>query len=243
MTDGRISAERTYTERAIAYGEGKVLDVYRSRDHEVAPVVLFWHGSGPDERDVLDPLAHAIARQGPIVVIPDWQSDNPAAPDQLRASIRFSLQGTARFGSDGKGVVIAGWSSGANAAVAIALRPELVDGWRPRAVVGIAGGYDDSPFGRLGLSEAGPSASPIPTHLLHGSEDAVVSVERSRLTAGRLNAGGWPVVLEELPTDHAGIIGTEYDPYLRRCVPTHERAATEAKAHVGWRIAEVAAYR
>ena len=238
MTEGR-----TYAERSIAYGEGKVLDVYRSREHETAPVVLLWHGSGPNERTVLDPLADAITRLAPIVVVPDWQSDSPAAPDQLRASIRFCVEDSARFGADGSGVVIAGWSAGANAAAAIALRPELVDGWRPRAVIGIAGGYGDSPFGRLGLSGAGPTASPIPTHLLHGSEDGIVPVEGSRSAAARLKALGWPVVLEELPTDHAGIIGTEYDPYLRRCVPTDDRTAAEAKAYVAWRIAEVTAGR
>jgi predicted dienelactone hydrolase len=47
------------------------------------PVVLLWHGVGPDERDVLEPLARATAALGLMVFVPDWQSD---APDGGRAT-------------------------------------------------------------------------------------------------------------------------------------------------------------
>ena len=39
---------------------------------------------------------------------------------------------------------------------------------------------------------------------------------------------GWPVLLEEQPTDHAGVIGTEYDPSARRCVPATAGPAVAA---------------
>ena len=63
---------------------------------------------------------------------------------------------------------------------------------------------------------------------MHGTEDAIVPVAASREFAALLARRGWPVRLEEQPTDHAGVIGTEYDPSARRCVPTAAGAAAAA---------------
>lgn len=61
-------------ERAVPYGHGKVLDIYRPWGADAAagtqPVVLLWHGVGPDERGVLEPLARATAALGLTVVVP-----------------------------------------------------------------------------------------------------------------------------------------------------------------------------
>ena len=70
---------------------GKLLDVHRPADTpETTPTVLLWHGRGPDERDVLAPLAREAAALGLTVVVPDWRPD---APDggwgHLLASVRF----------------------------------------------------------------------------------------------------------------------------------------------------------
>ncbi|WP_067179937.1 hypothetical protein [Microtetraspora niveoalba] len=52
-------------DREIVYGpSGKALDVYRPDTPSTLPAVLLWHGRGPDERDILAPLARA----------PDWRS-------------------------------------------------------------------------------------------------------------------------------------------------------------------------
>ena len=56
--------------------------------------------------------------------------------------------------------------------------------------------------------------------IAHGSADEVVPFERSLVTYDRLLAEGWRVTLREVPTDHAGAIGTAYDPALQRCVPS-----------------------
>ena len=53
-------------------------------------------------------------------------------------------------------------------------------------------------------------------------------VEASREFAALLAEKGWPVRFEEQPTDHAGVIGTEYDPEGRRCRPASPGPAVAA---------------
>ncbi|MEJ8648608.1 hypothetical protein WKI65_11055 [Streptomyces sp. MS1.AVA.3] len=143
MTDTPVE-----TERGLVYGpSGKRLDVHRparaSGVSGAAPTVLLWHGIGPDERDVLEPLARTAAALGLLVLVPDWRSD---AADGGRAhlleSLAFVRKEAGGLGGDGESFVLAGWSAGAGAALEVALRPESVEGWRPRAVVGLAGRYD-----------------------------------------------------------------------------------------------------
>lgn len=71
----------------MPYGHGKVLDIYLPRQVETAagpvPVVLLWPGVGPDQRDVLEPLARATAELGAMVFVPDWRSDAPDRRDGL----------------------------------------------------------------------------------------------------------------------------------------------------------------
>lgn len=50
------------------------LDVHRpAADRPAGPSVLLWHGIGPDEKDVLAPLAREIASHGLPVLVPDWR--------------------------------------------------------------------------------------------------------------------------------------------------------------------------
>lgn len=202
------------------YAAGRLLDAYGVS----GPVVLLWHGRGPDERDVLAGLAARVAGGGAQVLVPDWRSD---APDHGRGHPLASLA-YARARSDD--LVLAGWSRGAAAASAVALLGD--DGWRPRAVVTLAGGFGDSnrePVSGLSapdLVARGPGD--VPFHLLHGADDEVVPVERSRRMAALLAEHGHPVRFEELATDHAGIVGAVYDPAARRCRPGDEPAVAAA---------------
>ena len=50
---------------AEEYQRGRLIEVVRPVDARAAPVVVLWHGSGPDERDALVPLAASIAARGP----------------------------------------------------------------------------------------------------------------------------------------------------------------------------------
>jgi len=219
-------------ERGIPYGQGKLLDIYRPAPGDLAgaPTVLLWHGVGLDERDVLEALATQTAGYGLTVVAPDWCSD---APDEGRAhlltSLAFTRERAAELGGLGDGaIVLAGWSRGGRAAAAVGVRPDAVGGWRPLGVVCLGAAYTraapttgSSPIEDLLAGDA----TPLPFWLLHGTQDTVVPVTASRDFAAALTKKGWPVRFEEQPTDHAGVIGTEYDQQLRRC-----RAATAEHA-------------
>jgi dienelactone hydrolase len=93
-----------------------------------------------------------------------------------------------------------------------------------------------SPIADLAACEA----APVPFWLVHGTEDTVVPVAASREFAAVLAARGWPVRLEEQPTDHAGVIGAEYEPAggrARRATAGPAAAAGELSARM---IAEAA---
>ncbi|UGY94419.1 alpha/beta hydrolase family protein [Streptomyces gobiensis] len=212
---------------ALAHGlNGKPIDIYRpgAADPGSLPTVLLWHGRGPDERDVLQPLAETAARLGAAVLVPDWRSD---APDGGRAhlldSLEFAREYAASPGGGADRLVLAGWSAGGPAAVGIALRPDLFGGWRPMAALSIAARYDwpSRTTGNSPLSDlARTSAPPLPVWLVHGTADVVIDSQHSQEFADALHGRGWPVHLEEPDTDHAGVVMTEYVPDLDRCRPT-----------------------
>ncbi|MGX1760518.1 alpha/beta hydrolase [Streptomyces lydicus] len=250
------------TERGLLYGpSGKRLDVHRpggtADATTAAPTVLLWHGIGPDERDVLEPLARTAAARGLLVLVPDWRSD---AADGGRAHLLESLAFVRReaggLGGDGESFVLAGWSAGAGTALGVALRPEIVEEWRPRAVVGLAGRYDlpARTTGTAPLDDLAAGREPgVPVHLVHGSHDAVLDAQCSRDLAEALRAAGRTahadptgradqadqvvVTLQEPDTDHAGVIMTAYDPAANRCVPT----TTEHAVRAGRMVAKVLA--
>ncbi|MBT2383722.1 alpha/beta hydrolase [Streptomyces sp. ISL-11] len=206
---------------------GKAIDVHApaGAGHATAPAVLLWHGMGPDERDVLAPVAEAVAARGRVVFVPDWRSD---AADGGRAHLLDSLayvrDHAAGHGGDIGRLVVAGWSAGAGAAVAVGLRPILPGGPRPAAVVGIAGRYD-RPARTTGTAPADdvadglPDGPPVPVTLVHGTEDEIAEVGVAREFAAVLRAHGRPVRLTEAATDHAGIVMSAYDPARNRLRP------------------------
>lgn len=234
------------TARGLAPGpSGQRLDVHRPAGATAAiPTVLLWHGIGPDERDVLEPLARTAAARGLLVLVPDWRSD---AADGGRAhlleSLAFVRKEAGGLGGDGESCVLAGWSAGAGSALGVALRPEIAGGWRPRAVVGVAGRYDLTArtTGTAPLADLAAGRDPgVPVHLVHGSRDAVLDAHHSRDLAEALRAAGHAVTLQEPETDHAGVIMTEYDPAADRCVPTTAEHALCAGRLVAGVLAEAA---
>ncbi|MFF7755995.1 alpha/beta hydrolase [Streptomyces sp. NPDC007971] len=212
----------------LVYGTaGQRLDVYRpGTASEASPVVLLWHGRGPDERDVLAPLARAAACLGITCFVPDWRPDAPdGGRTHLRESALFVREHASDFGGDTERIVLAGWSLGGKAAVAAALDPGALDGWRPRAVVGIAGGYTrpEPLTGRAPLDDLtglGQLPPALPVRLIHGTADPVVDAGQSRRLRTALEQRGWPASLHEPDTDHAGVIMTEFDPAHGRCRPS-----------------------
>lgn len=234
---------------ALSYGRsGQRLDVYHLTDaSQTHPVVLLWHGRGPDERDVLAPVAEAVAAAGAVCVVPDWRPDaQDAGRAHLRESALFAQQHAADFGGDPARITLAGWSLGGKTAVAVALDPQALDGWRPHAVVSVAGGYTtpDPLTGRAAmdrLAESEAVAAPVPIHLIHGTADTIVDVDQAR----RLNAAlcdlHWPTTLTELDADHAGVVMTVYDPESCRCQPTDLGRVLRAGAKTAQLIVEAAA--
>jgi predicted esterase len=210
--------ETVISRESVAYCGAQLLDMYEPEAPRTATAVVLWHGSGANEREVLAPLARQIAGAGVRVIVPDWCHDDADGRTHLRASLSFVQDHYREAGSGGRSV-LAGWSLGASAGLDVVRHPALVGGWRPTAFVGISGGFARSPFSRE--VEPEPSVDPaIPVVLAHGSADEVVPFERSLVTYDRLLAEGWRVTLREVPTDHAGAIGTAYDPALQRCVPS-----------------------
>ncbi|WP_107422819.1 alpha/beta hydrolase [Streptomyces niveus] len=207
------------------------LDVHRpAADRPVGPSVLLWHGIGPDEKDVLAPLAREIASHGLPVLVPDWRSDAPdGGRSHLMASLRYVRDQAVEFGGDGGRVVLAGWSAGAGAAMGLALGPGATEGVRVIAAVGVAGRYDlparstgTAPLADLDSTEAGAGAGAgaVPVTLVHGAADSVLSSSHSREFGAALRTKGWPVTSLEPTSDHAGVIMTEYDPARGLCVPS-----------------------
>ncbi|MCX4549871.1 alpha/beta hydrolase [Streptomyces sp. NBC_01387] len=233
------------TTRTLRYptgSESKPLDVYTPA-RPGGPCVLLWHGMGPDERDVLAPLAREIAGLGPTVLVPDWRADQP---DEGRAhltdTLRFVRDQARDFTDDSERIVLAGWSAGAGAALGVALHPELFDGWRPAAVVGIAGGYlrPARTTGVPPLHALDRAVAPVPVRLVHGTADTVIPWQSSRELHETLLAHGWDSQLSEPATDHAGVLGCTYDRATARCVPASDAPVRDLGRATARIVADVA---
>jgi len=245
-SEGTPAAPRAVARHAEEYRPGRLVEVLRPVGPQGAPVVLLWHGSGPDERDALVPLAAAIAAHGPVALVPDWRSDDlTVGADELLASIDFTTRTAAELGGDPGRVVLAGWSLGASAAADVALHPGIADGWHPSGLVGLGGGYGRTPFASQ-WTERDPMAGDAvggagrPALLVHGTSDSVIPLEGSVAGTGVLAEAGWRVVLRQVDTDHAGVIGTVYDHGLERCVPSDEPRRLAVLASVAREVARLA---
>jgi alpha/beta superfamily hydrolase len=231
--------EAAISRETVAYWGEQLLDMYVPARPRAVTTVVLWHGSGTNERVVLEPLARQIGRAGVHVVVPDWSSDDGAdGRDHLRASLSF-VQHLYPDAKPADRVVLAGWSLGASAGLDVVRRPEVVDGWRPTAFVGISGGYNRSPFSPEREQESSGDPA-IPLVLVHGSSDEIVPLDRSLVTYDHLAAEGWRVTLREVPTDHAGAIGAVYDPVRQRCLPTDAPARREVLITVATIITDLA---
>ncbi|MBV2155901.1 alpha/beta hydrolase [Kitasatospora sp. SUK 42] len=208
----------------VQYADGRLMDVHRPTGGAAgpAPVVLLWHGRGGDERDVLRTLAQEAAGLGLLVLVPDWRSDRPdGGRAELLASLAFAHRNAPGYGGDPERFVLAGWSLGGREAIAVATHPDTPAESRPTAAVGIASAYarpaattGDSPLDHLATDP-----SPVPVLLVCGTKDEVVEPEHTLQLSAALTKQMSAVELLELPTDHAGVVMTTYDPEAARCLP------------------------
>lgn len=222
----------------IDYGPDQLLDLYQPEHPQGSVAVLLWHGRGANERDVLGPLGHEIARAGVPTIVPDWNcEDGGRGRHHLTASLAFTNDMAERTGFDR--IVLAGWSLGASAGLDLVLLSSILGSWRPAAFIGLSGSFDESPFGDGQPFDITVDPT-VPLLLIHGSSDEVVPVERARMTVETLAGAGWKASLREVETDHAGAIGTIYDPTTRRCVRADDPVRRRTLATVAGWMAEFA---
>ncbi|MEU6235265.1 alpha/beta hydrolase [Kitasatospora sp. NPDC047058] len=226
----------------VEYAAGRPMDVHRPAGRPGPwPVVLLWHGRGPDERDVLHPLAREAAGLGLLVLVPDWRSDaEDGGRAHLLASFAHARRHAAAYGGDPDRFVLAGWSMGGREAVALATHPDTPAGDRPTAAVGISSSYVNPALttGEAPLPLLTGRVSPVPLWLVHGTRDELVPAERTReLDAALLKPAER---LLEPDTDHAGTVLTEYDPAFNRCRPARAGHAVDAGRATARLLAEAA---
>lgn len=188
---------------AVEYAPGRHLDIFGEPSTHT---VLLWHGSGPNERAVLSPLAAMVAARGVRVLVPDWDS---TAADGGRADLLRSVTYARELGNP---FVVAGWSLGGTAAASLALHARRLGlGFVPAVCLAGAFAATDPLSGTPFASIAPSPRNTGSIRLIHGTLDDVADVAGSRVFTAVLRHAGWDTGLTELPVDHAGIVGTTYE--------------------------------
>lgn len=181
------------------------------------PVLVWLYGGGwySGARDDYGFAGRAFAKQGFIVVIPDYRVVPEGHwPDFLHDSaeaVAWTEKHIGNYGGDAGRIALSGHSAGAYNAVMLALDPQWLkaagsDASVIRGVAALAGPYDFHPFepgGRadVAMGDIRPieQTQPInfvradapPLWLGHGTADTVVRVRNSqRLTAAMQKIGG-----------------------------------------------------
>lgn len=214
---------------AVAYGlaERQKLDVYRPSSDSAAvaaPVIVFFYGGGWREgsRDMYEFVASSIAREGYVVVIPDYrlypEVSFPGFIEDAAASVAWVQSRIQGYGGDPDRIFLAGHSAGSHLAALIALDWSYLEdaGGHPEALrgfVGLSGPYDFLPLDEGSyLQEVfppesrkasqpvehvnGSSATPLPMLLIHGTDDSRVWPRNSENLAEKARAAGGEVQLK-----------------------------------------------
>jgi predicted esterase len=201
--------------------------------------VLLWHGRGPNERGVLTTLAGLVAERGPTVVVPDWSSEaeDGGRADLLR-SLRFTRDILEAEDRDPNELVLVGWSLGGAAAAGLTLHARRLGVGVARTVC-LAGGFvaPDPISGEVLTGGLPTTDHTSPFTLIHGTADDVAPVAMSRAFAQALELAHWPVEVIELPTDHAGIVGTAHDASHDLYLPAADEKSVALVVEVADRIA------
>jgi dienelactone hydrolase len=223
----------------VEYAPGRLADVHPGSG---AGHVLVWHGRGPNERGVLETLAEMVAARGPTVVVPDWSSEaEDGGRADLLQSLRFTRETMQAQDGDPDSLVLVGWSLGGTAAAGLTINARRL-GVGVAGTVTLAGGFiaPDPISGETLTGSLPTTGHPSPFTLIHGIADDVAPVSMSRAFAQALELAQWPVELVELPTDHAGIVGTTHDAGGHYSPATDEKT-TAVATEVADRIAAVSA--
>lgn len=181
------------------------------------PVIVWLYGGGwySGERDDYGFAGRAFAKQGFVVVIPDYrivpEGHWPDFLEDSAAAVAWTEKHIGDYGGDASRLALAGHSAGAYNAAMIALDPQWLqaagsDASVIRGVAGLAGPYDFAPFEKGGRADVAmgdirPVEKTQPIHFVradapplwlgHGTADTVVRVRNSeRLAAAMAKVGG-----------------------------------------------------
>lgn len=209
------------------------LDVYAMHGTKAAPVVLFFYGGSwnSGKRQWYRWLGERLARQGWVVVIPDYREYPQVEMDGfMRDAARaaaWAQMHASRYGGDGKHLFLMGHSAGAQIGALLAadghwLRDEGMRADRLAGFIGLAGPYDFLPLKKemfreiFGHSHARQLKSqPVhfvdgdepPMLLLQGKADRTVDPRNARSLADKLGAAGEPVQVRMYPNvGHVGLL-------------------------------------
>ena len=185
------------------------------------PVIVFLYGGGwySGARDDYGFAGRAFAKQGFIVVIPDYRLVPEGHwPDFLQdsaAAVAWTDAHIGNYGGDPDRIALSGHSAGAYNAVMLALDPQWMkaagsDASVIRGVAALSGPYDFAPFEKGGRADVAMGdirpverTQPIafvradapPLWLGHGTADTVVRVRNSRNLAAAMHKVGGAATL------------------------------------------------
>jgi len=202
--------------RTVTHAAGRHADIHG----EGRRTVLLWHGSEPEQRDALAPLASGIAAHGLTVVVPDWRSDaDDGGRSDLLSSVRLARDTMSHAGADPDTLVVVGWSLGGTAAASLAVHARRL-GVALRAVVLLAAaGEAVDPLSGAVLPDPLPPGDAA-VHVVLGRDDTVIDPGTSLALAMRLRDAGYATTVTSVGADHGGIAMTRYDAELARYVPS-----------------------
>jgi acetyl esterase/lipase len=187
------------------------------------PVLVWLYGGGwySGQRDDYGFAGRAFAKQGFIVVIPDYRLVPEGHwPDFLQdsaAAVAWTQKHIANYGGDPDRMALAGHSAGAYNSLMLALDPQWLkaagsDVSAIRGVVSLAGPTDFFPFEKGGRADVAmgdirPVEQTQPIHFVradapplwlgHGTADTVVRVRNSQRLAAAMHKVGGSVQLRE----------------------------------------------
>lgn len=210
------------------------LDLYTPTGARAEPVVVFFYGGRwtHGARDEFRFVGQALAASGFVAVVPEYRHypavKFPAFVEDAARAVRWTQREIARYGGDPDRIFLMGHSSGAHLAAMLALNPAFLaeagaDRAKLKGMIGLAGPYDFLPLTDSDLRDMfGPPeryelSQPVtfadgenpPLLLLHGEDDATVSVRNTRSLAAQVARAGGPVETMIYPEmSHAWIVAT-----------------------------------
>jgi acetyl esterase/lipase len=229
------TAGARHVAEGVPFGShGQSLDIWAPEGAagSALPVVIFWYGGGwvKGDRAAYAFAARALAREGFLVVIPDYRKVPtvrfPAFLDDGAEAVAWVEKNVAQHGGDPKRLAFMGHSAGAYEAVMLALDAKRLtavgaDPANIKAAVGLSGPYDFYPFDKkrsidaMSLWPRPEETQPItfaradaPPLLLATSEgDTTVRPKNANNLGARLRELGAPVEVRNYgPLTHEEVV-------------------------------------